>query len=525
MVRAVPDRRNRPRALGLVALITLGALPLGRAHADPFHAQGIPLGQRALGFGGAFTGLADDPSAAYYNPAGLVWAGDSALSASLTLNAFDRRRVDGGYRTDRGTTNLRHSLGPSLPGSVSVLKRIGKRKKSGERKHAIGLSSFTVEQRSLGFDVEVRDDPRMGLATLSMDRSARTAWSGFSYAYRISDRLSIGMTSFLSIARTQYRDELISSDLGVVIAESGAYQSDAGRWESHRVATDVKNLVSRLGVLYQVNQKLRMGLMLQPPSIHVQGQASVRQRVLDIDNADVAGSFLTARQGKLASHDPQPWEIRLGASYKLYKWLTLALDASLTGADGTKRNPIVTVGRRTPNAETGAVAEVGYFEVDHWHRPVSGNLAMGSEMILWDTIALRTGLFTSFSSSPPIPRVSMEYRNPDVHRVGGAVSLGINAAGFDMALGVAGMFGRGNGLALDTREDEWRYRRTKVADGTLFVFLTGMRSVVARLAKTADKMLDDMRKEREREAALKRRAEKRAEEQARQEAEKVAPQP
>jgi hypothetical protein len=88
------------------------------------------------------------------------------------------------------------------------------------------------------------------------------------------------------------------------------------------------------------------------------------------------------------------------------------------------------------------------------------------------------------------------------------VSLGINAAGFDMALGVAGLFGRGDGLALDTREDEWRYRRTTVTDSTLYIFLTGMRSVVAKLASTADKMLEDMRKQREREAALQKQAEK-----------------
>ena len=84
------------------------------------------------------------------------------------------------------------------------------------------LSSFTVDQRLLSFDVEVRDDPRMGLATLSVDSSSRTTWSGFSYAYKLSDRISIGMTGFLSVTRTQYRDELIATDLGEVIEESGA---------------------------------------------------------------------------------------------------------------------------------------------------------------------------------------------------------------------------------------------------------------------------------------------------------------
>ncbi|HEX6246191.1 MAG TPA: hypothetical protein VFZ61_34945, partial [Polyangiales bacterium] len=62
------------RALG-AAFLCLASWSASPVRADPYHFQGIPLGQRALGFGGAYTGLAEDPSAAYYNPAGLVWTG------------------------------------------------------------------------------------------------------------------------------------------------------------------------------------------------------------------------------------------------------------------------------------------------------------------------------------------------------------------------------------------------------------------------------------------------------------------
>jgi len=110
MTRARPFAPWRLLAL-LVVLV--GAPRFARA--DPFHFQGIPLGQRAIGLGGAFTGLADDPSAAYYNPAGLVWGGDSALSATFTLNAFDRQTIARGYRTALGDSTLTHDSDPSLP--------------------------------------------------------------------------------------------------------------------------------------------------------------------------------------------------------------------------------------------------------------------------------------------------------------------------------------------------------------------------------------------------------------------------
>ena len=48
------------------------ALSQGAARADDTHYRGIPIGAHSIALGGAFTGVADDGSAAYFNPAGLV---------------------------------------------------------------------------------------------------------------------------------------------------------------------------------------------------------------------------------------------------------------------------------------------------------------------------------------------------------------------------------------------------------------------------------------------------------------------
>lgn len=473
----------RPRVVLLAALALLFFAPL-IARADPFHFQSIPLGQRALGFGGAFTGVADDPSAAYYNPAGLVWTGDSALSASLTLNAFDRQTIVDGYRTAVGRSSLRHEAGPSLPSSVGFVKRLGKKGPNGERAHAIGLSTFSIENRSLGFDVEVQNSPGGDIATLSVDRTSRTSWQGLSYAYRVSDSISFGLSGFLSLSRNLYREELVSADLGTALPEPGAFQADRAAWESHRVDANVKNLVTRFGVLYQVNDQWRVGVMFQPPCIHVRGQASVRERRLDSDLAGMTGGFFNSTQRGLAAHYPMPWEIRLGTSYKPRPFATLSLDASLYGPTGSEQNPVVAVGDRKPDAN-GAVADVGRFELDRWHRKTSGNVSIGSEVMLWDVIAVRGGLFTSLSAAPKVPRQSTEYFAPDIHRFGGAISVGVTRSGYDLSLGAAGMFGRGRAMALDVTNPDQPYQRTVVHEGTLFVFLTGARNAFSHLAKQA----------------------------------------
>ena len=54
--------------------------------ADEFHYNNMLIGERAAGMGGAFTALADDTSGMYYNPAGIVYAEEKSLSASV--NAY-----------------------------------------------------------------------------------------------------------------------------------------------------------------------------------------------------------------------------------------------------------------------------------------------------------------------------------------------------------------------------------------------------------------------------------------------------
>lgn len=68
-------RAVAPLALVLAA-IALGTTPEPAGAVDKFAAEflKIPVGARAMGMGGAFVALADDPTAVYWNPAGLIFA-------------------------------------------------------------------------------------------------------------------------------------------------------------------------------------------------------------------------------------------------------------------------------------------------------------------------------------------------------------------------------------------------------------------------------------------------------------------
>ena len=461
------------------------------ASADPFHAQTLPLGQRAIGMGGAFVAVADDPSATYYNPAGVAWSSDNTLSASLTLTAFDKSTVDSGYRTSVGESTLNHNTAPSLPVFVSASKHLGKRDSDGRRRHAVALSSFTVSQRRLDFDAEVIDEA--ALETLSIEQSERTAWYGLSYAYRMRPELSLGLSSYVSVNRNHYEEERIGASLGPPSFD-GSFVANRTTWTSHLVDSNVKSFVFRIGALYALDARLRFGVMFQPPSIHVRGRARVRERYLRSDpGLDPQGSFFNASQDELGAANPIPWELRTGVRYLLRHWLTMAADVSLYGASGSRSDPVVAIGPRSPDPETSAVPRLGAFVAERWYRTHNGNVSLGLAATLREIFELRCGLYTDFSSAPRIPRYTSTYQAPHVHRVGGSFSLGLVSDGYDFSLGIVGLYGRGQALSFNEDGTGEMYQRTHATDRMFFVFLNGVKNAVRTLASKANEQLQRLR--------------------------------
>ncbi|MEO0815174.1 MAG: UPF0164 family protein, partial [Myxococcota bacterium] len=73
-----------------VSLLLCAAFTASPAHADDTHYQDFVVGGRAVGLGGAFTALADDPSGVFYNPAGIADVEETNLQVSASLYGFER---------------------------------------------------------------------------------------------------------------------------------------------------------------------------------------------------------------------------------------------------------------------------------------------------------------------------------------------------------------------------------------------------------------------------------------------------
>jgi hypothetical protein len=174
--------------------------------------------------------------------------------------------------------------------------------------------------------------------------------------------------------------------------------------------------------------------------------------------------------------------------------LLYSFDVSAYGRRGSPDDPVVAIGglKTTPN--TDQKPSPGVFVLQKWYSQRTGNVAAGVEYRFHDFVIVRGGLFTDLSGAPSLPKRSNIYRPTDVNRVGATFSLGVLRGGYDVSLGVVSSFGWGKTLGLFAGEiDEVSYRRTSIHEASLFIFLSGARAAVGRLADDAYKMLKERR--------------------------------
>ncbi|MBW2507232.1 MAG: hypothetical protein JRE81_01245, partial [Deltaproteobacteria bacterium] len=126
-----------------VATLIVFGPETGHASAQGLYYRSIPIGERAIGLGGAYTGIADDPSATYYNPAGLMEGGRFALLGSLSSIVYLKQKVENAFEVNAASYDLESSRTTTLPHFVGTVVKFGK-KAFGDHRYAIAYSAFDV---------------------------------------------------------------------------------------------------------------------------------------------------------------------------------------------------------------------------------------------------------------------------------------------------------------------------------------------------------------------------------------------
>lgn len=424
--------------LVLLLLLLLHGAPFGTvASAQNVYHQTLAFGDRALGMGGAFTGLATDHGAAWYNPAGLAFLESDAISGSFLLHAFEKLTFEG------DELRLETTRRPTFPLYATGVVGVGRRDEAGRHRHAIGIVVVRPLQQRRRLEAQV--DPMAGVpAEILIDRVHHLTWFGPSWASQVSRRFGIGASLLATVSTFEHREVL----LGTSADGGGAVRS---------TLTEVKSnhLVLRMGGLY-VGRRTRFGFMLQLPGLALREQGIIKDlRALPgrtpffAEDEDVGGAF------------PIPGELRLGVStvFGAEGRFTFAADLQLVGE--TPSRSLVDL-PALADAGPGQAAAAAFVDLDTAREGVL-NVALGLEWRVRRDLLLRFGVTTDLSAARPLPETSDRFQEERIPSLGGSGSIGTLLGDLtELNIGIAAVTGEGEAMVLDPRAGLGTPRFTRV---------------------------------------------------------------
>jgi long-subunit fatty acid transport protein len=460
--------------LCLTSLATLLVLALlsGRAEAQGLYYRSIPLGERAIGLGGAYTGIADDPSATYYNPAGLMAGGRFQLLGSLSSIVFSKQKTENAFQVGDENKDLESSHTTTLPHFVGTVVKFGKQA-FGDHRYAIAYSSFEVGRER--FNVGFTDINPENSADLRLHDDYRMRWWGVSFAAQIKEKLSLGVSSFLSNQSYGYGE-----DIG--FASGGTLEDDGVRVGAESVTSSTGlgigswALVFRLGALYRVNRRWQIGVMFQPPGAPLKSDGNIFRRF--VADSTTGSSYFLFDQGGLDVRAPIPFELRTGARYKINAVTTLSVDVAVTGP--VRDRKVFDVPVELENLDLS----IGTYFANSTKRRTTPNAAIGVEHLFGKAV-VAGGLFTNISAAPNVPETSTTYAPDQISMYGASLAVGMDTKGYRLTLGATGYFGRGDALSftVDRAAQVTEYNRSKSNVSALVLYVAGAVSVASKGAK------------------------------------------
>jgi len=260
-------------------LIVFFLILISNAYADEYHYVNMLAGNRAIGLGGAYTAISDDPAGCYYNPAGIAFAPNNGLSASV--NAFyqsSKVYESAMLQQDGNFVDWEQESFSILPNFFGVVKKLGN--------GTIGFSyvvpdSTQRRQKQDFYNIQssLRDND-IDTFTININDSDRTYLFGPSYAYQITNSLSIGGSLY-----AYYRDkELIRNQ--ILLFEQGQHYL----FNYYETSTDW-GFKPILGVMWEPAEKVAIGFALS--KIYITSSDNESQQITrdtTLTHPDVIGS-------------------------------------------------------------------------------------------------------------------------------------------------------------------------------------------------------------------------------------------
>ena len=380
------------------------ASPVAFAQQFEFSSSLNPVGSgaRATGMGGAFIGVADDATAASWNPAGLIQLERPEVSAVLA-NFSREQTYNSASHPEVNTTN---TMGDS---GINYLSAVFKPMVLFGRNVVVSLNYQRLYE--MNKKTSFKYDDSINTYDIDMEQNGYLYALSPAFAVQINPRLSVGATLNL------WKDYLGSNGWGQLVHQSNAALPFEA-YEQTLVAFDGINM--NLGFLWNATSNITLGGVVKTPF----------DAKLDVSRMTVAWNSAIPTEAQFSQTSEtmsMPMSYGLGVQYRPSDIVVLALDVYQTRwsdfwikhSGGQKTNPL--------DGSTSSLND-------------TTQVRLGAEYLIIGTagtIALRGGLF-----SDPEPAVG----KVDAYR---GFSLGAGYATKTYAVDASYQYRLGNDVASD----------------------------------------------------------------------------
>ncbi len=455
-------RAHRFATRCVATYLAIGALP---ASAQEANYQDIIVGGRAAAYGGAFTAVADDASAALHNPAGLAQLHDHSLSASISAYGIATTTTENVFVDSQEPTELSRTDVQIFPGATGYVFPL---KGGNDWSHTLAATILVIDFLEFEGAVDL-SSPDLGLTTNVFDKSAiTTLYAGPSYGFRWRN-LFVGASAFLQYTQLETRNFLsFTADIDGAISRFASFET----LDAH-----IFGLVGVVGAMYQLD-RWKLGVSAELPNIRLGGSAT---------------SFV-ANAESLVIPDPTNPEASLyqdifpevsgRAAYKTPAKLSIGTSVSLgrfmIAGDVDMHFPVGAYNRirlNEPESQVGQPGELPGLEEDREvdnrsidpGREFTVNASLGGRAPIVGDYSILMGVFTDFSGLPTDFEALSEGAAVDF--LGGSVAVARTRPDSEFLLGITGRYGWGatNGVTFTDRTDI----KVDVREWSMSLFIAG----------------------------------------------------
>lgn len=402
----------------LVGLVLVHCLMTARA--DPFHNINQIVGDRAIGMAGAYGGVSDDASGMVYNPAGIAFSGGANISANV--NTLQYNQID--YQDVlNGEVDYQRQAAQLLPNFFGVVQPLGE--------WTLGFSSAIVDSTEEKQDQSFQNFGNIERFTVNLNNLSTTYNVGPTLSRRINRQLAIG----LSLPMHYQSFELINNQF----IDFNDAQSTEFQWQNLYLKGTEFGVRPKLGVSFSPRPKWSIGVTVDQTYVLSANQSEQFARC---DAAAAGCDDATQVNPEIRTFSDiqrYPVAVRFGSAW-------FASNALLVSADLIYHSSV------TQSSDA-------FFD-----KTDTLDGALGAEWYWSPQWALRSGVYTSYASTPELNPDSVN-QAPHIDRYGATLSVARFTQTSSLSLGLLGRYGVGESqLVADSTE----IQQTTDLDITLF---------------------------------------------------------